>query len=340
MLCFLVACGDSDEQVVDEDSPVSTEETQSTETQSIEPEPVKDENSHIYIGTGSVQGVYFPIGGVICRLLNRHKLQHKIRCTLESTGGSINNLKELRDGNFDIVVAQSDWHHHAYHGTSTFEKYGENKELRSVFALEADPLALIVKKDSEITTFEDLEDRIVSLGYSRSLQHRIIDDYLDVIGWTEERFKQVVLMSDSKQATALCTDQVESILLLSSSLEDHLKDLPADCELRFLPLSGDGVKQVIAKYPYYRSGLISKDMYPGGEEDVMSFGLGATFVALESTSPKAVYHVVKEIVENFKDFKSLHPSLQMISASELPKAGLTAPLHSGAIRYYREARLL
>ncbi len=300
----------------------------------------KDSTSHIYIGTGSVQGVYFPIGGVICRLFNRHTVNHNIRCTLESTGGSINNLVQLRDGGFDIVVAQSDWHYHAYNGTSAFEKYGPNSELRSVFALEADPLALFVKKDSPIATFEDLADRIVSFGYSRSLQHRIMDHYLELKGWTEEKFQQMVLMSDLKQGSALCAGQVDAILFLSSSINDSLANIPEDCELKLVPLNDETVAQVIAKYPYYRLGKIPSSMTRGSVGEVDSFGLGATFVALESTSPKAVYNVVKEIVENFDDFKSLHPSLQMMKADELPKAGLTAPLHPGAIRYYQEARLL
>ena len=336
----------SEAEQSDQNAQLDTDVESAEATPKKEPEVVKvidfskDNTSNIYIGTGSVQGVYFPIGGVICRLFNRHKSAHNIRCTLESTGGSINNLVELRDGNFDIVVAQSDWQHHAYKGTSAFEKYGANTELRSVFALEADPLALIVKKNSPVLTFDDLADRTVSLGYSRSLQHRILGHYLELKGWTEEKFKQVILMSDAKQGAALCNDEVEAILLLSSSMNDYLADLPEGCELKLVSINDETVKQVIAAHPYYRTGTIPRSMNFDSAEDVESFGLGATFVAMESTSPKAVYNVVKEIVENFKDFKSLHPYLQMIKTEELASAGLTAPLHPGAIRYYREARLL
>jgi len=143
--------------------------------------------SHLLLGTGSVQGVYFPIGGVICRLLNRHKELHKLRCSLESTGGSIYNLKEIGQGNFDLVFAQSDWQFHAYHGSSAFEKQGANPNLRAVFALEADPLAIIVRSESEVNNFDDLADRRVSFGYTRSLQHRIIDDFLEVKGYIIEQ---------------------------------------------------------------------------------------------------------------------------------------------------------
>lgn len=295
--------------------------------------------SHLLLGTGSVQGVYFPIGGVICRLLNRHKNLHKIRCSLESTGGSIYNLKEIGEGNFDLVFAQSDWQFHAYHGTSTFKKHGANPNLRAVFALEADPIALIVRSDSEVMSFDDLADRRVSFGYTRSLQHRIIDDFLEVKEWSNDNFKEVRPMSDVKQVAQLCSGQIEAITLLASSLNDNLRGLDEECQIRLIPITGSEVSKVIKSKPYYRTGRVLKGVY-GGDTDVESFGLGATFVASESTSPKAIYHVVKEVVENFRDFKSLHPSLEGLDKKELSHAGISIPLHPGAIRYYREARLL
>ena len=347
----IAACGS--EQENDEENTVADEpstELESTAVSQTLTEQVKAAVStkksprkqalQLYLGTGSVQGVYFPIGGVICRLLNRHKAVHRLRCTLESTGGSIYNLRELREGNFDLVFAQSDWQYHAYHGTSAFKDEGPNPNLRAVFALEADPLALIVKKESDIQRFDDLADRVVSFGYARSLQHRIINDYLAAIEWTDDNFKQVRRMSDTKQVGQLCSGKVEAILLLTSSLADHLEDLSDECQLRLLPIEGEEVQKVIKVKPYYRTATILKGMHLDSPEDIMSFGLGATFVASEATSPKAIYHVVKEVVENFRDFKSLHPSLAALDKRELSHAGISIPLHPGAVRYYKEARLL
>ncbi|MEM7359494.1 MAG: TAXI family TRAP transporter solute-binding subunit [Pseudomonadota bacterium] len=350
LLLILVSCSNGADESAQADS--SAEQAESADGSTQEQSATSERpgakqrtirgklTSHMLLGTGSVQGVYFPIGGVICRLLNRHKYLHRIRCTLESTSGSIYNLRELREGNFDLIFAQSDWQYHAYNGTSTFKKDGANENLRAVFALEADPLALIVKQDSDVESFDDLQDHVVSFGYARSLQHRVINDLLAVKEWDDSNFKRVRRMSDSKQVGELCADKVEAILLLSSSLTDYLRDLDEDCKLRLVPIVGPEVDKVIAEKPYYRTGKILRGMYLDSPKDVMSFGLGATFVAQESTSPKAIYHVVKEIVENFKDFQSLHPQLKALSKKELPYAGISAPLHPGAIRYYREARLL
>lgn len=146
-------------------------------------------------------------------------------------------------------------------------------------------------------------------------------------------------MSDVKQVNQLCNGDIEAITLLTSSLNDNLRSVTEGCQIRLIPITGPEVSSVIKAKPYYRTGNILKGMY-AGNEDVASFGLGATFVASESTSPKAIYHVVKEIVENFRDFKSLHPSLEDLDKNELSHAGISIPLHPGAIRYYKEARLL
>ena len=309
---------------------------------SLKVQPSKQKKiTHMYLGTGSVQGAYFPIGGVICRLLNRGTSVHRLRCTLESTGGSVYNLRQLREGNFDLVFAQSDWQSNAYHGKSTFEKDTPNPDLRAVFALESDPIALITRQDSGIDVFDDLQQRVVSFGYTRALQHRVLDDLLEVRGWSHKKFKQVRRMSDSKQVNQLCNGGVDAILLLSSSLTDHMKEVPEDCKIKLVPIDDSDVDAVIEKNPYYRKSIVPNIGTRGLLADnVSSFGVGATFVASKSTSPKAVYHVVKEVVENFNDFKSLHPSLKQLSKKELPYAGISIPLHPGAVRYYEEAKLL
>jgi len=335
VFCLLVGCDQiqSNPQIEDQTQIAQTALERSAQGE-------RRKLTHLLLGTGSVRGVYFPIGGVICRLVNRNKAQHRIRCSLESTGGSIYNLRQLRDDKFDLVFAQSDWQFHAYHGSSAFEDSGPDKALRAVFALESDPLSLLVLKDSEISQFDDLEGKTVSFGYTRSLQHRIMNDLLEAKEWTNKNFKEVRPMSDQRQISQLCDGKLDSILLLTSSLDDNSKLVPEGCEFKFVPIEDASIKQLIVDKPYYRTGIIKQGRYFNSESDINSFGLGATFVAHESTSPKAIYNVVKEVVENFRDFTSLHPSLETLEKNELPYAGISIPLHPGAERYYKEARLL
>ena len=167
-----------------------------------------------------------------------------------------------------------------------------------------------------------------------------MDDLLAAKGWNDSNFKSVERISDAKQISAICDGSVEAILLLSSSLNDHLSGLSEDCELRLVPIESAEIGALIEAKPYYRTAKIPKGAHLGSTKATKSFGLGATFVAEEDTSPKAIYHIVKEVAENFKDFKSLHPSLIGLDKRELSSAGISIPLHPGAVRYYKEARLL
>jgi uncharacterized protein len=111
------------------------------------------EQTFISIGTGGVTGVYYPAGGAICRLVNRGRAAHGIRCGVESTGGSVFNLNALRSGELEFGVAQSDWQFHAYNGTSQFEEQGAFEELRAVFSLHPEPFTVVARADAGITTF-------------------------------------------------------------------------------------------------------------------------------------------------------------------------------------------
>jgi len=93
----------------------------------------------ISIGTGGVTGVYYPTGGAICRLVNKMRKETGIRCSAESTGGSIYNINTLRAGELEFGVAQSDWQYHAYRGTSKFEESGAFEGLRAVFSVHPEP---------------------------------------------------------------------------------------------------------------------------------------------------------------------------------------------------------
>ena len=100
----------------------------------------------ISIGTGGVTGVYYPTGGAICRLVNKNRKEHGIRCSVESTGGSVYNINTVRAGELEFGVAQSDWQYHAYHGTSKFKDQGAFEKERAVFSVHPEPFTLLTRK--------------------------------------------------------------------------------------------------------------------------------------------------------------------------------------------------
>lgn len=118
----------------------------------------------ITIGTGSVTGVYYPTGGAICKLVNKDRKDHNIRCSVESTGGSIYNVNTIRSGELDFGIVQSDWQYHGYNGTSEFAEQGPYKKLRAVFSMHTEPFNIIARADSGIENVKDLAGKRVNIG--------------------------------------------------------------------------------------------------------------------------------------------------------------------------------
>jgi TRAP transporter TAXI family solute receptor len=297
-------------------------------------------SSFITIGTGGVTGVYYPTGGAICRLVNKDRKQHGIRCSVESTGGSVYNLNTIRAGELDMGVAQSDWQYHAYHGTSRFEEQGANKDLRAVFSVHAEPFTVVARKDSGIKTFDDLKGKRVNIGNPGSGQRGTMEVVMAAKGWTADDFRMVSELKAAEQSQALCDNKIDAMVYVVGHPNGSIKEATTSCDTVLVPVDGPVIQKLIADNSYYRKAVIPGGMYAGSPEDVPTFGVGATFVSSTGVPADTVYQVVKAVFENFEDFRKLHPAFANLSKQEMARDGLSAPLHEGAERYFKEAGLL
>ena len=143
----------------------------------------------ITIGTGGVTGVYYPTGGAICRLVNRGRRDHGIRCSVESTGGSIYNLNALRKGEMDLAVAQSDWQYHAFKGTEYFSEQGPMDDLRSVFSIHNEAFTVVARADAGINTIDDIVGKRVNIGNTGSGMRATMNVIMEAKGWDKTSFK-------------------------------------------------------------------------------------------------------------------------------------------------------
>ncbi|WP_426416401.1 TAXI family TRAP transporter solute-binding subunit [Aestuariirhabdus sp. LZHN29] len=298
------------------------------------------EQQFITIGTGGVTGVYYPTGGAICRLVNKKRKEHGIRCSVESTGGSIYNLNTIRAGELDMGVAQSDWQYHAYNGTSKFEEQGPNKDLRAVFSVHPEPFTVVARRDSGITNFDDLKGKRVNIGNPGSGQRGTMEVLMTAKGWTLNDFAYASELKSAEQAKALCDNKVDAIVFTVGHPSGSIKEATTSCDTVLVTVGGAEVDKLVADNAYYRKATIPGGMYNGSPEDVATFGVGATFVSSTNTSPDVVYQVVRAVFDNFEDFKKLHQAFANLKKEEMVKDGLSAPLHDGAARYYKEAGLM
>ncbi|WP_419765052.1 MAG: TAXI family TRAP transporter solute-binding subunit [Arcobacter sp.] len=295
---------------------------------------------YVTIGTGGVTGVYYPTGGAICRLVNKDKKVHGVRCSVESTGGSVYNINTIKAGELDLGVAQSDWQFHAYHGTSKFKDQGAFKDLRAVFSIHAEPFTVLARKDANIKNFNDLKGKRVNIGNPGSGQRGTIELIMKAKGWTKDDFKLAGELKASEQAKALCDNKIDAMVYVVGHPNGAIKEATTTCETNLVTVYDDTVKKLISDHDYYRKATIPGGMYNGNPEDSVTFGVGATIVTSAKVSDNAIYTIVKGVFENFEAFKKLHPAFANLKKEEMVKDSLSAPLHNGALKYYKEAGLI
>ena len=290
----------------------------------------------ISIGTGGVTGVYYPTGGAICRLVNKNRKEHGIRCSVESTGGSVYNINTIRAGELEFGVAQSDWQYHAYNGTSKFEDQGAFEGLRAVFSVHPEPFTVVARADSGIKTFEDLKGKRVNVGNPGSGQRGTMEVLMAEMGWSMDDFALASELKAAEQSQALCDNKIDAMVYTVGHPSGSIQEATTACDSVLVEVSGAAVDKLVSENAYYRTATVPGGMYRGSDEDTMTFGVGATFVSSADVGEDVVYEVVKAVFENFEDFKKLHPAFANLKESEMIADGLSAPLHPGAEKYYKE----
>ncbi|OLQ77436.1 C4-dicarboxylate ABC transporter substrate-binding protein [Photobacterium proteolyticum] len=294
----------------------------------------------ITIGTGSVTGVYYPTGGAICKLVNKDRKQHNVRCSVESTGGSIYNVNTMRAGELDFGIVQSDWQYHGYNGTSKFKDQGAYKKLRAVFSIHTEPFNIIARTDSGINGVADLKGKRVNIGNPGSGDRATMGVVMDAMGWTNADFKLASELKGSERSQALCDNKIDAFVYVVGHPNGSIKEATTSCEAKLVPATGAAIDKIVADNPYYAKSTVPGGMYKGTNDDVNSFGVAATLVSSTDVSDDVVYALVKSVFENFNTFKRLHPAFANLKPENMVKDGLSIPLHPGAERYYKEAGYL
>ncbi len=298
------------------------------------------DQTFVAIGTGGVTGVYYPTGGAICRLVNRGRSEHGIRCGVESTGGSIFNINAIRGGELEFGVAQSDWQYHAFNGSSRFEEQGPFEDLRAVFSVHPEPFTVVARADAGISTFDDLKGKRVNVGNPGSGQRGTMEVVMDAKGWTMDDFALASELQAAEQSQALCDNNIDAMVYTVGHPSGSIQEATTACDAVLVEVSGPEIDALVADNPYYRTATIPGGMYRGNDADTQTFGVGATFVTSASVPDDVVYEVVKAVFENMDQFKGLHPAFANLDPKQMANDGLSAPLHPGAERYFREAGLI
>lgn len=293
-------------------------------------------NEFFTIGTGGVTGVYYPTGGAICRLVNKDRADHGLRCSVESTGGSVYNTRTIRQGELDFGMVQSDVQAAAITGTGRFEDDGAFGGLRALFSVHPEPMHLMVNASAGIESLDDLKGKRVNIANPGSGTRVLAETLMEFAGLTVDDFSLAAELKSSEQAAALCDGKIDAAIWAAGLPNGASMEATSSCDVKIMALEGPAIDALLEANPAYAAATIPGGMYPGNEGDIPSWGPKATFVTSTDVSDDMAYTVVKAVFENFDDFKRLHPAFSRLTEEEMITDSLSAEIHPGAMRYYQE----
>jgi hypothetical protein len=292
------------------------------------------QQKYITIGTGGVTGVYYAAGGAICRLVNKDRKAHGIRCSVESTGGSVFNINTIKAGELDMGVAQSDVHYNAAKGLGQFKE--PMPELRAVFGLHPEPVTVVARKEINARSFADFKGKRFNVGNPGSGTRATLDELIAAMGWKISDFSLASELKADEHGPALCDGKIDGFFYLVGHPSANIQDPTTVCGAKLVSVTGPAVDKLVKEKPYYAKATIPGGLYPGNPQPTETYGVLATFVSSSKVPADTIYQVVKAVFDNFDEFKKLHPALAVLTPQAMIKDGLSAPLHDGALRYYRE----
>jgi hypothetical protein len=294
------------------------------------------QQKYITIGTGGVTGVYYAAGGAICRLVNKDRAKHGIRCSVESTGGSVFNVNTIKAGELDLGVAQSDVQYNAARGLGQFKEAGAYGDLRAVMSLHPEPFTVLTRKEVNAKSFADMKGKKFNVGNPGSGTRASMEELLAAMNWKLTDFALASELKADEHGPALCDGKIDGFYYGVGHPSANIQDPTTTCGAKLLSLTGPAIDKLVAEKPYYAYATIPAGLYPNNPQETKTYGVLATLVTSSKVPAESVYVVVKAVFDNFDEFKKLHPALANLKPEDMVKNGLSAPLHEGAAKYYRE----
>jgi TRAP transporter TAXI family solute receptor len=291
----------------------------------------------ITIGTAGVMGVYYPLGGAICRMVNVTRKVHGLRCSVEPSEGSVANIRAVMAGDVDVGIAQSDVQYYARQGEGPFKDKPQPK-LRALFSVYPELLTLMARDDANIRRFEDLKGKRVSIGTSGSGTRATMELVMNAFGLKRGDLKAAAEIKFVEMPTALCDNKIDAFVFVAGHPNTIFQDAANGCKTHVVPVAGPPVEDLISGRPYYATASIPP-IYKGMNGPAQTFGTIATIVVSADMPETTAYAITKAVFDNFDDFRKLTPALGGLTKTDALK-GDTVPFHPGALKYLKEVGLM
>jgi TRAP transporter TAXI family solute receptor len=302
------------------------------------PLPAVAQQKFVTIGTGGITGVYYAVGGAICRLVNKDRAKSGLRCSVESTGGSVYNVNAIKAGELDFGMTQSDVQYQAANGSGPFKE--ADKDLRAVFSVHPEPFTVVARKEANIKEFKDFKGKRFNVGNPGSGTRSALEELLVAEGMKLSDFSLASELKADEHGPALCDNKIDGFFYGVGHPSANIQDPTTTCGAKLVPLTGPAIDELVKKHSYYAYATIPGGMYANNPQPTKTYGVLATMVTSAKVPADVVYTITKAVFENLDEFKKLHPAFANLNAANMVKDGLSAPLHEGAARYFKEKGLI
>lgn len=292
------------------------------------------QDRYVTIGTGGQTGVYYMAGQSICRFVNRNA--ENLKCNAPASGGGVANVNGLRSGEFNFGVMQSDHQYKAMKGLAPFQSQGEMGDLRAVFSLQSEVFTVLARRDANIKSLDDLKGKRVNIGNPGSGQRDTLEEIMQVKGWDKSVFALAAELKPAEQASALGDNNIDAMSYFVGHPNGAIQEATTTVDAVLVPITGPAIDTLLAEKHYYSKAEIPGGLYTGNDSATPSIGGKAVLSTTSQVDPEVVYQLVKAVFENLDRFKRLHPAFADLKPEDMIQVGLTAPLHEGAARYYKE----
>ncbi len=289
----------------------------------------------VTIGTGPPGSAHDPLGNSICRLFNLETATDD-RCVARLSDSPAANVSALRNGGIDVGILQSDVLADAVAGVGEFAADGPNTDLRKLFAGHADAFTIVARRKLGIRDAAALRGRRINMGTPGSGERIAMQRIMAALGVSESEFAEVRQLTLAEQYRAFCADELDAIIYEVAHPSGLIQAVVRMCHGALVDVRGPKINEMLRDHPEYERSVIAGGTYRGNPRDVQTIGVRTVVVTTTGLSEDLAYKIVKNVFQNIEDFRRLHPAFAMLSVADMVNAADHAPIHPGAIRYYRE----
>ena len=297
--------------------------------------PVID-RPEVVIGTASPTGIYYPLGGSICRLLNLDTSRHGLRCAEEPSSEAVTSIASLRRGRRDVGIVPSDVLADAVAGQGSFASAGPATELRILFVGPDEMLTVVARKELGIRTVAETRGTRINIGPPGSRQRVSIERVMAVLGLGRGAFVDMRELAAAEQHRAFCRAELDVVVYSVGHPSGLIHDVTRTCHGVLVDVSGAAIDRMLAEHREYERAVIPGGTYSDTPADVRTVGVRAVAVTGPHVSDTMAYEVTRAVFDNFDAFRRLHPAFDTLSVADMVPGSDRAPVHPGAMRYYRE----